>query len=201
MILPSLLQHPTIPKPLHGLNPRTIKGQSWWDSQRKKAYAKYDYRCWACGVHKLDAKIHRWLEGHEYYDIDYDKGRSLFIDVVALCPACHSFIHNGRLLSMVDQGQVGIHSARTVISHGMEVLESNGLKPTQHAMYVKYILEGKSHTIATILSMSDKSLIRTPQSTVPWDKWHLEFDGKKYYSRFANLQEWAKEYGVPIENV
>lgn len=59
---PDLLTHPNIPKPLHGLNPRTVMGDSWWGRRRREAYAKGKYCCWACGVHRWRAKYHRQLE-------------------------------------------------------------------------------------------------------------------------------------------
>lgn len=51
MLEPVVLTHQNIPKPLHGLNPRTIKGQQWWDVAGKLADEGY---CIACGIAKYD---------------------------------------------------------------------------------------------------------------------------------------------------
>lgn len=57
---PWLLLHPNIPKPLHGLAPRVIKGEKWFNQTKREAKAKLNQHCWACGVHKYDAKYHHW---------------------------------------------------------------------------------------------------------------------------------------------
>ena len=73
---PKYLTHPNIPKPLHGMNPRSILGKEWWDIKRREAYATHNYCCWACGIPKSKAKYHNWLEGHETYQINYKIGEA-----------------------------------------------------------------------------------------------------------------------------
>ena len=85
----NLLYHEQIPKPLHRLNPRTIKGKAWWDRQRQKAYRKNNYCCHACG------EAVRVLDAHEVYDVLLCQGRTVFVEIVALCKDCHNTIHIG----------------------------------------------------------------------------------------------------------
>jgi hypothetical protein len=69
--LKEILFCPNTPKPLHGMSPRSILGDEWWDKERIKAYRKFFNHCQACGVHKSDALYHRWLEAHEVFNFDY----------------------------------------------------------------------------------------------------------------------------------
>lgn len=89
---PGILTHPNIPKPLHGVTPRTIKGSGWWNKVRRAAYAVHDDHCHACGEHK-SKNPRGWLEAHEVYSIDYARGRVLCRRRRALpdLPYVHSF--------------------------------------------------------------------------------------------------------------
>jgi hypothetical protein len=90
---PVLLLHPSVPKYLSGVNPRTIKSKDWWDLVRKEVYKANNYHCEACGVYQLDALYKPYLDAHETYVYDYEKFEARPGEIVALCRACHWFIH------------------------------------------------------------------------------------------------------------
>ena len=113
---PELLRHPTIPRELWGLNPRSIWGVEWWDVVRRQAYAKYGHQCWACGKGKTV------LEGHENYRFDYGAGIAEFLGVVALCHYCHSFIHSGMLGILARQKKISRSKKAAILKHGRQVL-------------------------------------------------------------------------------
>ena len=164
-VQPELLLHGNIPKPLHGLNPRTILGKDWWDIQRQRAYKKNNYYCWACGVHRGDAKYHRWLEAHEIYDINWEIGRSIYKGCCALCHSCHNYIHSGRLTALMQQGEITKRKYDDILRHGKRVTKN--LKPL---IYPKNICQD-------------------------WSRWHLVIDGTKHYSLFKSLSDWSSYYG------
>lgn len=166
---PEILLHPQIPKPLHGLNPRTLKGDRWWNEQRRAAYERSRYRCNACGVHKLVAKYHMWLEAHELYAIDYALGRMEMREIVALCHACHNYIHAGRMEALVRDGKMADERRREILDHGDAVLKKAGLK-------------------------KPKPIDESTTRVAPWAKWHLVLDGKVYPTRFKDIGAWAQHY-------
>ena len=125
---PEILLHPNIPKPLHGVNPRSIMGQEWWDVQRRIAYASTEYHCAACGVHKSEAEYHQWLEAHELYEFDYPKGRLTMIEIVPLCHACHNFIHSGRMTALVDKGEMEESKRKAILKRGNNIFKDAKLK-------------------------------------------------------------------------
>lgn len=162
---PELLLHPTIPMPMHGLAPRVLLGKQWWDTQRYAAYKKYDDHCWACGVHKRHAKFHKWLEGHERYKFDYPEGLMLFESVVALCHACHNYIHSGRLAVLLERGAVHPDKAEYILKHGERILDEYSLvKPP------------------------------APGLVASWASWRLVIEGKEFRSKFRSIEEHRAHY-------
>ena len=165
---PELLLHPNIPKPLHGINPRTIYGQKWWDFNRQEAYAKANYHCEACGIPKVEAWKHRWLEAHEFYEYDYKHGRVTFVKLVALCHACHNFIHSGRLNVLVQSRKISEEDYSHIIHHGGDIVDAAGLTE-------KY-----------------KHRHDAPEGLVAWDQWRMIVDGKEYGPSTSCMANWSR---------
>jgi len=172
---PEILLTPNIPRPMHGVNPRTIMGTSWWNQERRKAYKASSYRCLACGVSKFDALYRKWLEAHELYSVDYQKGRLVYLETVALCYACHNYIHDGRLQALLDTQEITHEKYVKIIQHGNRVLQQAGLsRPPRHVRE------------ADISDMLLNGLV------APWKDWRLVFKGKLYPPRFKTEKQWQK---------
>lgn len=165
-IHPELLTHPNIPKPLHGVNPRSVLGKDWWDEKRVAAYAENNFCCHACGTHKSKAKFHQWLEGHEAYIIDYPRGEIRLEKIVALCHSCHNYIHNGRLKHLLDKGDVTKEKYDAIMKHGDSLLKKAGL--ARRAGYDGEVAD--------------------------WNKWRLVIDDKKYKPKYNSYNEWLVAY-------
>lgn len=118
---PELLLHPSIPKILSGVNPRTIKGQEWWDTIRKEVYVENNHCCFACGVYQLDAVYAPLLDAHETYTYDYEKFEAYPGEIVALCKACHWFIHFRRVQQQRIRKEVVIRGLRFLADKGLPV--------------------------------------------------------------------------------
>ena len=171
---PRLLLHCNIPKPLHEVNPRSIKGESWWNEQRFKVYEEQGNHCAACGVHKSQAEGKKqWLECHEIYEINWKKGRAFFIKLVALCPYCHKFIHSGRLQALYKKREIKKQEYLDIIKHGTDILEKEGLKQLWEERHDQC------------------------EDSPGWGKWRLVFEGNYYKPKFKSYKEWAKHYGYP----
>lgn len=189
---PKLLLHPNLPMPLHGLNPRTLKGQPWWNEKRQEAYAKNDYHCWACGTHKSEAKFHSWLEAHEDYSIDYTIGRMEIREITSLCHACHNFIHSGRMYNMLEAGATSRTYVEAVLKHGIGVLQSAKLPMNGHALTVCE-MTGLAYYQASAVCL-EHGVKEVPTSKVAWSDWRMVLDGVEYAPLWKNEQEHAEHY-------
>lgn len=163
---PEVLLHPNVPKPLHGLAPRVVLGQDWWDTVRRQAYRSTNYHCIACGVHRSMAVVSLHLEGHEVYSIDYLLGRATYVETVPLCHYCHSYIHSGRLRALVNTGKVALSKLRAVTAHGDNIIREAGLK-----------------------HLEDYS-----GPTADWADWRLVVNGKEYEPLYKSYEEWCNAF-------
>lgn len=181
---PTILTHPNIPKPLHGINPRTVMGQSWWNKERKKAYQSTSFRCLACDIQKRRAKYHQWLEAHEYYNYDYRNGTLTLEKIIPLCHSCHNFIHSGRLYILHQKGEISFSKVKDILEHGFAILKENNLNAFFGTIQV-----------AEELGIHTDVEPEIPEPCyVEWHEWKMVIEGKEYYSKFKNEEEWAAFY-------
>ena len=173
---PELLTHPNIPKPLHGLAPRTLVAQATWDELRREAYGKNNYHCWVCGKYvaydELCKKFRNdegtTLDAHESYIIDYVNKTVELKEIVALCKTCHNYIHSGRINTLYDKGILDEQDCWIIITHGNSILIDDGLVPFTEV---------------------DKNDYKDE-----WNEWRLVFNGKEYKSNFKDYDAWSKHY-------
>ena len=181
---PEVLMHPNIPKPLHGLNPRTIKGQEWWDVERKKAYASTGYRCIACGIEKTMAKKFKWLEAHEDFIIDYKKGTCTIKEIIPLCHYCHSFIHSGRL-RMIMGCDKSEDEVIEILEHGINILRESNLKGFWATLDFAFSLGVNTVGVSPYKSTGYEA---------EWGSWRLILEGKEYEGLFKDFREWQNHW-------
>ena len=63
-----IITMPNVPRPLHGMPPRKIMGQTEWNKMRKRCYYNAGYKCEACGAEPERGG----LDAHELYSIDWE---------------------------------------------------------------------------------------------------------------------------------
>lgn len=188
----AILQQPNIPKPLHGIAPRTIYGDGWWNVVRQIAYRSKDFTCHACGVKKQNAKYHQWLEAHEMYDFNYPV--ITFSGLVALCHCCHNFIHSGRLYALYQKGEVSWEKFEDILARGFWVLKKENLKPWYGTAYLWMKHQGYSEQDA--LENLKEHGIELPSGEDPysWNEYEMEIFGQRYKSKFKGIEEWYAFY-------
>jgi hypothetical protein len=182
---PHLLSAPNIPKPLHGLNPRTIMGKQAWDVERQNVYASTDYHCAACGVHKSQAKLHKWLEAHEIFEIDYSAGTATLVEIVPLCHFCHSFIHSGLLRVRARKKEVTAQHVRNVLEHGLSVLRQCDAG----------IFLGTAELCDLVsVDRSQVPVMKQPKSMASWPRWKMIWGENEYRGKYRSMRDWQRAY-------
>ena len=84
------LEFELVPDGCWGYNLRSILSKAQWEYLRQQAINNSSGTCSICG--KKTSRLH----AHERWEYDGEKGVQKLIDIVAVCPDCHSAIHIGR---------------------------------------------------------------------------------------------------------
>lgn len=196
---PKILTHPNIPKPLHGTSPRTVMGDAWWDRERQEAYASKDYHCFACGVHKSRAWPKKWLEAHEDYTIHYPSGTVTLNRIVALCRACHAYIHTGRMTAMLHKNEMEWGMGQKIMNHGFDLLIAGKCYHSRSTdMCIKEDLIPTPENWISAVEAKERGFYFGPdweiESIAPWDEWRLIIGDKEHRSKFSDFWEWDQHY-------
>jgi hypothetical protein len=173
---PGLLGQGTIPKPLHGINPRTIMGASAWSKLRVNIINDSPY-CKACGKDTLV------LDLHEDYAINYVEGSLILKQYVPLCKTCHSFIHSGLLTVLISNSDISIFKGQQIIQHGLNICRDNKIKVFYHTMALAEKLK---------VSTTGISSWTPPPSYKAWTDWYLEYEGAKH--KGMSKKAWEGRY-------
>lgn len=180
---PEILQHPQIPGPLSGMNPRTIFGKTWWDDTRHAAYRANNFFCHACGGSPDNDPYTNKLEAHECYEIDWKISQATYLETVALCHRCHNFIHAGRLRVLVEKGKRPVEKLIDVLNYGHDILQEQDppLYPywRTYVLYLEYV--ERVMPLTAVGRARDLRLV-DPYSTfhAPDDLWTLMVYGVTY---------------------
>jgi len=190
---PKLLLDGTIPRPMHGVNPRSIMGKKWWDEERKRAFEYNNYHCHCCGVYKRDAKFFSWLEGHEIYRVDYAKCRMVFRGVVALCHACHAVVHAGRTTQLYLNERMTEDKFDAIVKHGQALFKKYKLDKPIAFRFMELIYQGQFVEDANAI-ISEEYKDTKPLNLNRWDEWRLWFQGKLYPPKHKTMDAWSDHY-------
>ena len=174
-----LLTMPNIPKPLHGVNPRTIMGDQAWTKARKKAYYDAGYKSEISGI--LSARPGS-LHAHEVYDINYVTGECTFKRICAITPMEHVyFIHSGRMLTLW-KNKNPLYTTKKVlegVENGFKLI--NEWNKTHHR-------NQKLKVYKTFLEYLKQDELREPMEKLI-EKYDIEFWGEDE-KRMCDWEDW-----------
>lgn len=191
---PEILNLGGIVASLYGINPRTIKGNDWWDIERKKAYESQHYHCIACGIHQSEAKYYHWLEAHELFKYDYEKLIATLDRIVPLCHSCHCYIHIG--FTGIKSGR---EKVKEILSHGFKILKASKLKCNPTNIQLAKIYKIPTLGLKPIAGLRDVSKKELEEFRKRYEReggWKLSFEGVMYKGK--SIEQIKKEYcGYP----
>lgn len=193
-----LIAMPNIPRPLHGVNPRTILGASTWNHMRRACYAKANDTCEICGAKPDD--LHK-RHGHEVYEIDYANGTAKFVKVFCVCSLCHlACIHTGRALTLWKKNNPlypteflleGAEHAFKIISEYNH--DNPGADLRAYSTFLDYLKhDGLKEPMEKLIEKYGIKFYTEVEDMVEWGEWKLIIGSREYPTPYANKDEWRE---------
>ena len=193
-----LIAMPNIPKPLHGVNPRTLLGSSNWNKMRRACYAAADDTCEICGYKPENL---RQRHGHEVYEISYSQGTAKFIRVFCVCSLCHlACIHTGRALTLWKQNnplyptefllQGAEHAFKIITEYNKDNPKADIRAYSMFLEYLKY--DGLKEPMEKLIKKDDMKFYTEVTDMVEWGDWKLLIGENEYPTPYQNEKDWEE---------
>lgn len=190
-----LITMPNVPRPLHGLPPRKIMGQTEWDKMRKRCYYNAGYKCEVCGCEPEKGQLH----AHELYTINWTDGTSTFNRCIAICKKDHDFIHSGRLLTLYKQGNPLYPKEYVlgVVEKGFKLISEINKKYNSdlraYATFLEYLkVPSLCMEMQKLIEKYDIKFYSEPKKIADWGEWRLIWRGKEYHTPYKSEGDWQK---------
>lgn len=195
-----LIAMPNIPRPLHGVNPRTLLGASTWNHMRKLCYAQANDTCEICG-YKPENLRHR--HGHEVYEIDYAHGTAKFVKVFCLCSLCHlACIHTGRALTLWKKKNPlyptefllkgAEHAFKIIHDYNVEHSDADLRAYSTFLDYLKH--DELKGTMEELIRKYDIKFYTEVEDMAEWGDWKLIIGNREYPTPYASKEEWRATF-------
>lgn len=201
-----IIAMPNIPKPIHGLAPRTVLGDSTWQHMRKRCYFEAGYKSQISGIDLDRSSAQLRPNAHELYSYNYYTGEALFERAVCISPLEHNFIHSGRMLTMYKKGNPLMPKSYLLaaVENGFRIIkEWNDAHPKERPLrvYYTFIEYAKTPSIANeiqeLIEKYDIKFYRESFDTPSkWSDWHLKIGNRIYKTPYADINEWEKVMGA-----
>ena len=191
-----LVAMPNIPRPLHGVNPRTLLGTPTWNRMRKHCYAQANDTCEICGT-KPENLRHR--HGHEVYEIDYAHGTAKFVRVFCVCSLCHlGCIHTGRALTLWKHNnplyptdfllQGAEHAFKIISEYNKDNPKADLRAYSTFLDYLKH--EELREPMEKLIEKYNIKFYSEEEDAVEWGDWKLIIGNREYPTPYVDKDAW-----------
>lgn len=195
-----LITMPNIPKPLHGVAPRVVLGDVWWNRTRKVCYLWAKDTCEICGE-KPENLRHR--HGHELYRVNWRLGETEFVRAICVCARCHLLgVHTGRAITLYGRGNP-LFSAEALLDgaeHAFKLIhdynaDHKGKQPIRaYCTFIEYLRHPElEKPMRELIEKYDiKFYAENTKRMAKWGEWRLKIGERYYPTPYANEKEWRE---------